>query len=308
MRQVAEISLTCPAKRGKIMVGKGVDFMKKYLISTNVDGHLYSNYTTERLMSVEEAEEELAYVREVDPNAKLVEVVEERRNNLATTKASAMPVDIKENPGLAVMRKIHLLREKVKEVEASKMEAGRQKYNYLSERTLTTTIRPVMQELGLVAVPVKSEQTTTSYDMGVKDGETRRVLLTEAQKIFMVMDIETGDSIMISVEGSGADTLDKGCNKAVTCATKNFYKDLLNLPSPERDDPDTTASPSYSNRGTSSYSANDPGSIQLKYGAHAGKTLRQLFDENPEEVEKLANGTSKWIAEKAQAFLNSLAA
>ncbi len=284
--------------------------MEKYLISTNVDGHLYSNYTTEKLMSVEEAKEELAYVREVDPNAKLVQVVEidERRNNLATTKTNAIPVDIKEFPGLAVMRKIHLLREKVKEVEASKMEAGRQKYNYLSERTLTTTIRPVMQELGLVAVPVKSEQITTSYDMGVKDGETRRVLLTEAQKVFMVMDIETGDSIMISVEGSGADTLDKGCNKAVTCATKNFYKDLLNLPSPEREDPDTTASPSYSNRGTSSYSSNDPGSIQLKYGAHAGKTLRQLFDENPEEVEKLANGTSKWIAEKAQAFLNSLAA
>ena len=285
--------------------------MKKYLISTNVDGHLYSNYTTERLMSVEEAEEELAYVREVDPNAKLVEVVEERRNNLATTKANAQtltPVDMSEIKGWAVMRKIHLLREKVKDVEASKMEAGRQKYNYLSERTLTTTIRPVMQALGLVAVPVESEQKTVSYDMGVKDGETRRLLLTEATKKFMVMDVDTGDYIIISVEGSGADTMDKGCNKAVTCATKNFYKDLLNLPSPERDDPDTTASPSYGNRGTGSYNANDAGSIQLKYGVHAGKTLRQLFDENPEEVEKLANGSSKWIAEKAQAFLNSLAA
>ena len=287
--------------------------MKKYLISTNVDGHLYSNYTTEKLMNFTEANETLAYVREVDSNAKLVEVVEERRNNLATTKSNSVPViptleEMKSVKGWAVMRKIHLLREKVKDVEASKMEAGRQKYNYLSERTLTTTIRPVMQALGLVAVPVESEQKTVSYDMGVKDGETRRLLLTEATKKFMVMDIDTGDYIIISVEGSGADTMDKGCNKAVTCATKNFYKDLLNLPSPERDDPDTTASPSYGNRGTSSYNANDVGSIKLKFGVHAGKTLRQLFDENPEEVEKLANGTSKWIAEKAQEFLNSLAA
>lgn len=284
--------------------------MKKYLISTNVDGHLYSNYTTEKLMSVEEAKLKLAYVQEVDPNAKLVEVVEERRNNLATTKANAQTINpeaMKEIKGWAVMRKIHQLREEVQDVEASKMEAGRQKYNYLSERTLTTTIRPVMQKLGLVAVPVESEQNTVSYDMGVKDGEPRKLLLTEATKKFMVMDIDTGDYIIISVEGSGADTMDKGCNKAVTCATKNFYKDLLNLPSPERDDPDTTASPSYGNR-TSSYNANDAGSIQLKYGVHAGKTLRQLFDENPEEVEKLANGNSKWIAEKAQAFLNSLAA
>ena len=230
---------------------------------------------------------------------------------MATTKANAQtltPVDTSGVRGWAVMRKIHLLREKVKDVEASKMEAGRQKYNYLSERTLTTTIRPVMQELGLVAVPVESEQKTTSYDMGVKDGETRKLLLTEATKKFMVMDVDTGDFVYISVEGSGADTMDKGCNKAVTCATKNFYKDLLNLPSPERDDPDTTASPSYGSRATTSYNSNDAGSIQLKYGVHAGKTLRQLFDENPEEVEKLANGSSKWIAEKAQAFLNSLSA
>ncbi len=284
--------------------------MEKYLISTNVDGHLYCDYSTERLMTIEEAREKFDYVQEVDPNARIVKVVEinERRNNLATS-TKAVDVNVLEQiPGLLVMRKIHALREKVKEVEASKMEAGRQKYNYLSERALTTTIRPVMQELGLVAVPVESEQKTETYYMGDKDGEKRQVLLTEAHKRYMVMDIDSGDRIYIEVEGSGADTLDKGTNKAVTCATKNFYKDLLNLPSPERDDPDTTASPSFGSRATGSYSASDPGSIQLKYGVHAGKTLRQLFDENPEEVEKLANGTSKWIAEKAQTFLNSIAA
>ena len=205
------------------------------------------------------------------------------------------------------MRKIHTLRERIKDVEPTKMEAGRQKYNYLQERTLTTTIRPIMQEIGLVAVPVESVQKTESHYMGEKDGERRQVLLTEAHKKYLVMDLETGDSIYISVEGSGADSMDKGCNKAVTCATKNFYKDLLNLPSPEKEDPDNTPSSGGFSRATT-YNANDPGTIQLKYGVHAGKTLRQLFDENPEEVEKLANGNSKWIAEKAQAFLNSLAA
>ena len=53
--------------------------MQKYLISTNVDGHLYGNYTTEKLMNKQEAKVKLAYVKEVDPNAKLVKVVEERR-------------------------------------------------------------------------------------------------------------------------------------------------------------------------------------------------------------------------------------
>ena len=53
--------------------------MEKYLISTNVDGHLYANYCTEKLLSEQEAIKVLSTVREIDPNAKLVKVVEERR-------------------------------------------------------------------------------------------------------------------------------------------------------------------------------------------------------------------------------------
>lgn len=229
---------------------------------------------------------------------------------MATTKSTMQAVDITATPSLAVMRKIHQLRERVKEVESSRMDSAGMKYNYLSERNLTTTIRPVMQELGLIAVPVESESQTHTFNMGLdKNDRERYVLLTENHTVFCVMDIDTGDSVTISVEGSGADVMDKGTNKASTCVVKNFYKALLNLPSPEREDPDNTPSTGYSGGyQKTTYSSSDPGSIQLKYGAHAGKTLRQLFDENPEEVEKLANGTSKWIAEKAQAFLNSLAA
>ena len=53
--------------------------MKEYLISTNVDGHLYGNYSTERLLTKSEAIKVLSAIREVDPNAKLVRVIEERR-------------------------------------------------------------------------------------------------------------------------------------------------------------------------------------------------------------------------------------
>lgn len=226
---------------------------------------------------------------------------------MATTKAVTPGVDATSVPGLSVMRKIHALREEVKEVESSKMNSGGMKYNYLSENKLTNAVKPVMQKLGLVALPVESESHTTAYKVGEKDGADRIVLLTENHTAYRVVDIDSGDFIVVSVEGSGADTMDKGTNKASTCAVKNFYKALLNLPSPERDDPDNTPSTggSYSR---ASYNASDPGSIQLKYGVHAGKTLKELFDENPEEVEKLANGNSKWIAEKAQAFLNSIAA
>lgn len=209
--------------------------------------------------------------------------------------------------GAKVAAKILRLREKVKDVTPSKMKAGRQSYNYLSEREMTLSIRPAMQELGLIAIPIETRSTTNSFDVGLdKDGHPRRVLLTEVGKTYRVVDTETGDFIDISAEGAGADPLDKGCNKATTGAFKNFLKDLIMCPSPERDDPDSTPSEGSSTT-TSSYSGNsDVGSIKLKYGAHKGKTIRELFDENPEAVEALANGNAKWIADKAQEFLDSI--
>lgn len=211
--------------------------------------------------------------------------------------------------GVYVARKILKLREKVKEITPSKMEAGRQKYNYLSEREMTTTIRPVMQELGLVAIPTNSRQETCSYDLGAdKDGNPRRILLTEVHKAYRIIDTETGDSLDFQAEGSGSDTMDKGCNKAVTGCFKNFLKDLGMFPSPEREDPDTTPSNGYS---SNKVNGTDYGAIVLKYGTHAGKTIQDLFDENPEEVEKIANATDKsgnptWLAKQASSFLNSL--
>ena len=49
---------------------------EKYLIMTNIDGFMFANYTTEKLLSYSEAWKELDRVRQADPNAKLVKVVE----------------------------------------------------------------------------------------------------------------------------------------------------------------------------------------------------------------------------------------
>ncbi len=49
---------------------------EKYLISTNVHGIIYGNYTTEKVLSFDEAWKILDRVRLADPNAKIVKVVE----------------------------------------------------------------------------------------------------------------------------------------------------------------------------------------------------------------------------------------
>lgn len=214
--------------------------------------------------------------------------------------------------GCYVARKIIKLRDKVKEIKPQKMEQGRLRYNYLGERDMTLAIRPVMQELGLVAVPVHSQQSSYSYDLGVdKEDKPRKVLLTEVSKSYRVIDTATGDYLDFYAEGSGADSMDKGCNKALTGCFKNFLKDLGMFPSPERDDPDTTPSIGGNNGSGSSTNYNDPASVVLKYGADAGKTIKDLFDENPDKVEKMAsavdkNGNPTWLANKAKAFLESL--
>lgn len=241
------------------------------------------------------------------PTKKTVEVLQEGDEVVVT------PVDDKfVGTGVYVARKIHKLRDKIKEIKPQKMEQFKLKYNYLAERDMTLAIRPVMQELGLIATPICSTQHTFSYDMGEdKDGKPRKVLLTEVHKAYRVIDTETGDYMDFHAEGSGADSMDKGTNKALTGCFKNFLKDLGMFPSPERDDPDNTPSTGGGNSGGGSTNYNDPASVVLKYGADAGKTIKDLFDENPDKVEKMAsavdkNGNPTWLASKAKAFLDSL--
>lgn len=208
--------------------------------------------------------------------------------------------------GSIVAKKIHQLREKVKEIKASKMKTDRISYNYLSEAELTKALRPAMQELGLVMLPINSYYQTENNDMLSLDREGKEVtktnLLTSMETSYRIYDIDSGDYLDIVSVGAGTDTMDKGMNKASTCCFKNALRTLGMFPSPDRDDPDTTAS---SGGKTESYNS-DPAKLVIKWGDHAGKTLQEVFDENPDEVEKLANGKSKWIAGKAQEFLKNV--
>ncbi len=50
---------------------------EKYLISTNIEGIMFTNYDTEKLLSYDEALKWLALVKQADKNAKIVKVIEE---------------------------------------------------------------------------------------------------------------------------------------------------------------------------------------------------------------------------------------
>lgn len=50
---------------------------ERFLIMTNIEGIICTNYTTEKLLDFEEANKWLAIVKGADPNARLVRVIEE---------------------------------------------------------------------------------------------------------------------------------------------------------------------------------------------------------------------------------------
>ena len=89
------------------------------------------------------------------PTKKTVEVVSEG-DEVVVTDVTAENKLV--GTGVYVARKIQKLRDKIKEIKPQKMEQYKMKYNYLAERDMTLTIRPVMQELGLVAVPIRGQR------------------------------------------------------------------------------------------------------------------------------------------------------
>ena len=93
-------------------------------------------------------------------------------------------------------------------------------YNYLSEQALTSVLRPAMQELGLIMLPTMMYEDTEVQELS--DGKT--VLLSRIRATYEITDVESGESIFIATVGAGADSNDKGINKALTCAFKNALR------------------------------------------------------------------------------------
>lgn len=222
---------------------------------------------------------------------------------MATKKDEAtVCVPVEEIRGAKVAQKILQLREKIKTIKATKMSTAGMHYNYLSENELTNALRPVLQELHLVVIPTYTTTDTERFEMGKdKYDKDRLVLLSTVKAVYTVYDTDTGDYLSIESVGAGADSMDKGVNKANTCAFKNMLRALGMFPSPEREDTDFTPS-----SGSKTASTGDAGGIMIKYGDFKGQTIKDLFDKNPEAVEKMAEG-SNWLAGKAKEFLASVA-
>lgn len=101
------------------------------------------------------------------------------------------------------------------------------KYDYVTERLVTSTVRKALIEQGLVILPVQTHAT--------KDDNLTTVLCS-----YEIIDVDTGGSRQLQSIGQGSDSQDKGSNKALTGAYK--YLLLRTFAIPTGDDPDKISS------------------------------------------------------------------
>lgn len=212
---------------------------------------------------------------------------------------------------MAIAAKILEIMKKVGKIDASKMQFGSTNYNFISEAELTKAIREAMIEVGVVIVPTVSKASfsggeTEKHELEtVRNGQPvkRNVFLSSVGMCYKAIDIEDNSEIDLFGYGVGMDDGDKCGAKAMTAAFKAMQRQLFFIPSPSKEDPDTTASEAYNPKPEST---GNPEDIVFQGGKHAGKTLKDVLELDRSYlvwmVEK-SDKTPKEMREAAKALL-----
>lgn len=161
--------------------------------------------------------------------------------------------------------------------KSGQMKMGNKvKYSYFSEDDLLNAVRPLFQKHELVIFPsgVSDAQSTTYVTSG---GSTMNHFM--ATYHFTIAHTKSGQSIEVVVRGEGADTGDKGANKAATGAMKYALRQTFMVAT--GDDPDAVSSDAQER-------ATQQQTQKQTSGSKKQETKKQSSEEvvNPEWLEK----------------------
>lgn len=108
-------------------------------------------------------------------------------------------------------------------------------YKYVSSDMVLDTVRPKMQELGLLLEPTVTGHALHAGE--TKSGTVR--YMTEMDITFTWIDVETGESRSVPFYAQGVDLAgEKGVGKALTYGEKYFLMKYFHVPT-SKDDPDS---------------------------------------------------------------------
>lgn len=112
------------------------------------------------------------------------------------------------------------------------------KYDYASSEAVLSVIRPKLNELGLLLLPLVTAGRV--HEGTTKSGTTR--FLTELDMIFRWVDTDTNETLDIPFYAQGVDLAgEKGVGKANTYAEKTYLMKTFHVPT-TKDDPDNDGS------------------------------------------------------------------
>ena len=114
---------------------------------------------------------------------------------------------------------------------------GKKMYDYVSEEHITKKVHDACVEHGLVFYPVKTESEVVILE-GENYGKPFKTPVTKVIVTYELGDAETGETISVQSIGYGADSQDKGSNKAMTGAFKYAQRQTFLIST--GDDPDHT--------------------------------------------------------------------
>lgn len=139
-----------------------------------------------------------------------------------------MSEDIQEAVKLNLYQKISAVMKDVEYLSKDDaIEFKTTKYKAISEEKVTMAVRASLIKHGLVILPVNQSHSRTDT-------------LTTVDVTYKIVDIDTGQSEMLSSSGTGVDTQDKGVGKAMTYSYK--YLLLRTFAIPTGEDPDKVSS------------------------------------------------------------------
>lgn len=122
-------------------------------------------------------------------------------------------------------------------VEKTGQMKGGVQYAYYSEDDLLNALRPLFKENGLVIFPSGiKDRVVETYT--TSKGNTQNHIVATYQ--FTLAHAESGESVIIEVQGEGADSGDKSANKSATAALKYALRQSFMVAT--GDDPDATDS------------------------------------------------------------------
>ena len=115
-------------------------------------------------------------------------------------------------------------------------------YSYAGQEQVLNTIRPLMNDNGLLLMQEVLEVENTRIDYKLSNGKEKSEILTSAKQLFTWMDCDSGETLECRFHANGMNDWEKGLGSALTYAERYFLLKFFHIPTPA-DDPDSRQTP-----------------------------------------------------------------